>query len=141
MDWYSIFFFREGTPTALLYGSYDPWLVVLSALVAIGSSVLALQLTRLSKNQTSIVAKHFSVIASSISLGAGIWAMHFIGMLAYQICTKVSYSPEISIISMMPGTLASYYALSLMSENKLNYRKLVQGGFSVGAGITPACWP
>lgn len=135
MDLYSIFFFRAGTPTALLYGTYDHWLIALSALVAIGSSILALQLTRLSQKQTSTVAKHFSTIASSISLGAGIWAMHFIGMLAYQICTKVNYSPEISIISMMPGILASYYALSLMSENQLDSRKLIKGGFSVGAGI------
>ncbi len=135
MDLYDIFFFREGSPTALLYGSYDAWLVILSALVAIGSSILALQLTRLSQKQTSKVAKHFSTIASSISLGAGIWSMHFIGMLAYQICTKVSYSPEISIISMMPGTLASYYALRLVSENQLDYQKLIKGGFSVGAGI------
>lgn len=135
MDLYSIFFFRAGTPTALLYGTYDKWLVALSALVAIGSSILALQLTRLSQKQSSKVAKHFSTIASSVSLGAGIWAMHFIGMLAYRICTPVTYSPEISIISMMPGILASYYALSLMSENRLNYRKLLQGSFSVGAGI------
>lgn len=135
MDWYSIFFFRAGTPTALLYGSYNPWLVVLSALVAIGTSVLALQLTRLSQNQTSLVSQKFSIIASSVSLGAGIWAMHFIGMLAYEICTKVTYNPEITMISMMPGILASYYALNLMSENKLDYGKLIKGGFSVGAGI------
>jgi two-component system, sensor histidine kinase and response regulator len=55
MDWYSIFFFREGSPTALLYGTYNPWLVILSALVAIGTSVLALQLTRISQKQTSLV--------------------------------------------------------------------------------------
>lgn len=135
MDLYDIFFFREGSPTALLYGTYNAWLVALSVFVAIGSSILALQLTRLSQKQSSAVAKHFSTIASSISLGAGIWAMHFIGMLAYEICTKVNYSPEISIISMMPGTLASYYALRLMAENQLDYRKLIKGGFSVGAGI------
>ena len=135
MDLYDIFFFRDGSPTALLYGTYNDWLVALSVFVAIGSSILALQLTRLSQKQTSAVAKHFSTIASSISLGAGIWAMHFIGMLAYEICTKVNYSPEISMISMMPGTLASYYALRLMAENQLDYRKLIKGGFSVGAGI------
>jgi len=97
MDWYGIFFFRAGSPTALLYGSYDDWLVVLSALVAIGSSILALQLTRLSQKQTSVVSRRFSIIASSVSLGAGIWAMHFIGMLAYQICTPVSYYPDATL--------------------------------------------
>jgi len=135
MDLYGIFFFREGSPTALLSGTYNHWLVVLSVLVASGSSILALQLTRLSQKQTSPGAKHLSTLASSISLGAGIWAMHFIGMLAYEICTKVNYSPEISIVSMMPGALASYYALRLMSENQLDYRTLIKGGVSVGAGI------
>lgn len=120
MDLYDIFFFREGSPTALLSGTYNHWLVVLSVLVASGSSILALQLTRLSQKQTSPGAKYLSTLASSISLGAGIWAMHFIGMLAYEICTKVNYSPEISIVSMMPGALASYYALRLMSENQLD---------------------
>ncbi|WP_229008165.1 MHYT domain-containing protein [Methylophilus sp. Leaf408] len=135
MDWYSIFFFREGSPTALLYGTYNPWLVILSALVAIGTSVLALQLTRISQKQTSLVSQKFSIIASSISLGAGIWAMHFIGMLAYEICTKVTYNPEVTMISMMPGIMASYYALNLMTENQLDYSKLIKGGLSVGTGI------
>ncbi|HSH86462.1 MAG TPA: PAS domain S-box protein [Methylophilus sp.] len=135
MDWYSIFFFREGSPTTLLYGTYNPWLVVLSAMVAIGTSVLALQLTRLSQKQTSVLSQKFSILASSVSLGAGIWAMHFIGMLAYEICTKVTYNPEVTMISMMPGILASYYALNLMTENRLDYPKLIKGGFSVGAGI------
>jgi two-component system, sensor histidine kinase and response regulator len=135
MDWYSIFFFREGSPTPLLFGTYNPWLVILSALVAIGSSVLALQLTRLSQKQTSLVSQRFSILASSASLGAGIWAMHFIGMLAYEICTKVTYNPEVTMISMMPGILASYYALNLMTENQLDYGKLIKGGLSVGTGI------
>lgn len=135
MDLYDIFFFRAGAPTPLLYGSYDHWLVVLSALVAIGSSILALQLTRLSQKQTSVVSRRFSIIASSVSLGAGIWAMHFIGMLAYEICTPVSYYPDATLVSMMPGILASYYALNLMSENQIDYGKLIKGGFAVGAGI------
>lgn len=133
MDWYSIFFFREGSPTALLYGTYNPWLVALSALVAIASSILALQLTRLS--QTDTVPQRMSLIASSVSLGAGIWSMHFIGMLAYQICTPVTYYPDATLVSMMPGILASYYALSLMHEKSLSYLQLIKGGVSVGAGI------
>lgn len=135
MDWSSIFFFRGGTPTALLYGSYDAWLVTLSALVAVGSSMLSMQLTRLSRDQTSLLSQQLSLIASSISLGAGIWAVHFIGMLAYDICTEVSYNPTVTMISVLPGILASYYALNLMAENQLDYRKLLQGGIAVGAGI------
>ncbi|MFD1122597.1 PAS domain S-box protein [Methylophilus flavus] len=61
--------------------------------------------------------------------------MHFIGMLAYEICTKVTYNPEVTMISMMPGILASYYALNLMTENQLDYGKLIKGGLSVGTGI------
>jgi two-component system sensor histidine kinase/response regulator len=135
INWANIFLFRDDAPTQLLYGTYDPWLVALSYAVAIGSSILALQLSRLATEQVSAVSKRFSISAGAISLGAGIWAMHFIGMLAHNICSQVSYSPGITIASIVPSVLASYYALNLLSGRRLNYPKLIVGGVAVGTGI------
>ncbi len=61
--------------------------------------------------------------------------MHFIGMLALNICTEVKYNPFITIFSMLPGTLACYYALYLLSENNLSHKRIIAGGAIVGAGI------
>lgn len=121
--------------TVLSSSTYEPWLVTLSYVIAVCSSTLAFQLLRLAKDQSSTISKPISILSSSISLGAGIWSMHFIGMLALNICTEVKYDPLITIFSMVPGTLGCYYALNLLSERDVNYRRIIAGGVIVGAGI------
>lgn len=127
--------YRDGDPTPLLYGTYDPWLVALSVAIAIGTSVLGMQLARIAHQQSSARLKHISIIAGSISLGAGIWAMHFIGMMALNLCTQVDYDTLTTLCSMVPGVLASWYALHLLSGEKLTHQRLWAGGVIVGAGI------
>jgi NO-binding membrane sensor protein with MHYT domain len=129
------FIYRDGDPTPLLYGSYDPWLVTLSIAIAIGTSILGMQLTRVAHGQSSSLLRQVSIIAGSISLGAGIWAMHFIGMMALNLCTRISYDTVTTILSMAPAVLASWYALHLLSGEKLTYPRLCLGGLVVGAGI------
>jgi len=129
------FIYRDGDPTPLLYGSYDPWLVALSVTIAIGTSILGMQLARVAHGQTSLLLRQVSIIAGSISLGAGIWSMHFIGMMALNLCTRVNYDTFTTILSMAPGVLASWYALHLLSGEKITYRRLWLGGVIVGAGI------
>ncbi|WP_020182497.1 PAS domain S-box protein [Methylotenera sp. 1P/1] len=129
------FIYRDGDPTPLLYGTYDPWLVALSVTIAIGTSVLGMQLARVARKQTSLLLKQASIIAGSISLGAGIWAMHFIGMMALNLCTRVDYDTFTTILSMAPAVVASWYALHLLSGDKLTYQRLWLGGTLVGAGI------
>ena len=120
---------------SLLTSTYQPWLIILSYVIAICSSILAFQLLRLAKDQSSSISKPISLLSSAVSLGAGIWAMHFIGMLALNICTEVKYNPFITIFSMVPGTLACYYALYLLSEDNLSHKRIIAGGIIVGAGI------
>lgn len=129
------FIYRDGDPTPLLYGTYDPWLVALSVTIAIGTSILGMQLARIAGNQTSPLLKQASILAGSISLGAGIWAMHFIGMMALNLCTRVDYHTLTTLLSMAPAVLASWYALYLLSGDKLTYQRLWLGGTLVGAGI------
>lgn len=128
-------YFVSNNVTSLSITTYEPWLVVLSYVIAVCSSTLAFQLLRLAKDQSSAISKQVSILSSSVSLGAGIWAMHFIGMLALNICTEVKYNPLITIFSMVPGTLACYYALYLLSEDNLSYKRIIAGGVIVGAGI------
>jgi PAS domain S-box-containing protein len=129
------FIYRDGDPTPLLYGTYDPWLVALSVTIAIGTSILGMQLARVAHDQISPLLRQVSIMAGSVSLGAGIWAMHFIGMMALNLCTRVSYDTLTTLLSMAPGVLASWYALHLLSGDKLTYQRLWLGGVIVGAGI------
>ncbi|MCK7543121.1 ATP-binding protein [Marinobacter bryozoorum] len=75
------------------------------------------------------------LVSGSTSLGLGIWSMHFIGMLAFQMPTHVHYHPGITVLSAVPSLIASWVTLSLLSRHELTPVRLVAGGLAVGAGI------
>ena len=120
-------------PSLLSYGLYTPKLVVLSVLVAIFSSWMGLQIAgqaAANRNQRWLV-----LATGSLALGAGVWAMHFIGMLAFDLCTEVDYDPTITILSNLPSIGAAFVALTLIARERLRGWGLVIGGVLVGAGI------
>ncbi len=70
------FIYRESDPTPLLYGVYDPWLVALSIAIAIGTSILGMQLARVAHNQTSPLLRQVSIIAGSLAKSLRIHAYY-----------------------------------------------------------------
>ena len=120
-------------PSMLAYGVHEPRLVLLSLLVAIFSSWMGLQIT----GRASTNAAHRAIVlgTGSLALGAGVWSMHFIGMLAFNLCTPVHYDHWITILSALPSIGASWIALNLISRPQLRLAHLLVGGVLVGAGI------
>jgi PAS domain S-box-containing protein len=120
-------------PSLLSYGMYTPRLVVLSVLVAIFASWMALLIA----GQAAVNrAQRWIVLGTgSLALGTGVWAMHFIGMLAFDLCTDVDYDPLATIISGLPSVGASFVALWLIARERLGGWSLLAGGVVVGAGI------
>ncbi|MCT7359285.1 MHYT domain-containing protein [Thalassolituus pacificus] len=132
----SDFFLLETlSPSMLLVGQYDNWLVLLSLLIAIAASFMALTLAAAARNTSSVAIQRLHLLTGSAALGVGIWAMHFIGMLAFKLCTTVSYQPGITLLSVLPGVLASWVTLSQLARNGFGWPRLLSGGLAVGLGI------
>ncbi len=130
------FLFRDGAPTLLLLsGSYQPWLVALSVLVAALTSALALQMAGMAGRAENRGDRHLILGSGALAMGGGIWSMHFIGMLAFRLCTAVNYDTTITIVSLVPAVLASWVALALLSRGTMSRWLWVLGGVLVGAGI------
>ncbi len=121
-------------PTLLATGHYDPWLVTLSVAIAIFASWTALHLTADASEQRGRGLRHAALITGSLSLGAGVWAMHFIGMLAFSVCA-VRYDPATMLWSALPSIGASTLALWLIGRRNLHNWQLILGGIAVGSGI------
>ncbi|TGK03786.1 PAS domain S-box protein [Leptospira semungkisensis] len=130
----SLFTFDPGSP--LLVETYNPWLVVLSVLIAIFASYIALQIVGQTVPEHSPpLTKYLVLAAGSLALGCGVWAMHFVGMLSFSLCTTVKYDKTLTIVSMFPSLLASVVALSFVNRPKISITELVLGGVLVGSGI------
>jgi len=117
------------------YGNHLPSLVLLSILVAIFSSWMGLQVAGQAQAATSRGLRTVMLGSGSLALGCGVWAMHFIGMLAFNLCTNIEYDHGITILSVLPSLAASYVALSIISRPRLATAALLTGGVLVGAGI------
>lgn len=134
MNWL-LHFFSYPADALLLSGDYDPGLVLLSLLIAIFTSTIAIRLAWSGQRTTLRSEQRLMLFGSSLALGGGVWAMHFIGMLAFQLCTPVSYDPWHTALSLVPSVAASAVAMSLLTAQQISFSKLVVGGVLVGAGI------
>jgi PAS domain S-box-containing protein len=117
-------------------GSYSLGLVVLSVLIAVLAAFIALSISGRIAASASRSARLAWTAAGAISMGGGIWSMHFIGMLAFSLPCGISYDPLLTVFSTIPGILASGIALTLISQKKrVSLGRLLVGGVLMGAGI------
>ena len=125
----------ELLPLTILDKSYNPYLVVLSIVIAIISSFTAFgSLERIQASQGRL-QQMLWLIFGAVSMGIGIWAMHFIGSLALILPIPVSYNLNITLLSVIPAIMASTVVLWLMNQTEFNLKCLLFCGVLLGAGI------
>ncbi|WP_416150298.1 EAL domain-containing protein [Salipaludibacillus sp. HK11] len=113
---------------------YNYFIVGLSVLIAIVTSVLALSITaKLSYSERK--SKIFWLISGSIVMGSGVWSMHFIGMMAFQTHDSVSYNVLITILSMFASVISSFIAFYITMPKVIKWYRIVIGGLIMGSGI------
>ena len=121
--------------TSLLYeGSYSPTWVTISVLLAILASYAALSASKRIGQVHNTTSRLTWVLISAFTMGVGIWAMHFIGMLALSLPCGVRYDPFVTLVSMVPSILASGAALSVAWHGEKRLSLLVRSVL-LGAGI------
>jgi PAS domain S-box-containing protein len=69
------------------------------------------------------------------SMGMGIWSMHYIGMLAYNLPVPVYYDRLTVLWSLLAAMLASAIALFVVSRNRMGLWPIGIGGVLMGCGI------
>src|SRR5690606_292810 len=108
------FFISADQTAPFLIGTYNSGLVILSLLVAIFSSGMALQTAHIARMADLRLYRQVAIGTGAIALGGGIWTMHFIGMLAFELCTSIHYDPAMTILSVVPSVAASWVALQIL---------------------------
>lgn len=119
----------------MLTGTYNGWLVVASLFVAMFASYTALDMAgRIAASQTRL-ASSLWLGGGSFAMGLGIWSMHFIGMLAYKLPVPMGYDIRITSLSLLIAIASSGFALWLVSQNELSWRRHGAGAVLMGSGV------
>ncbi|MFT3669740.1 MAG: EAL domain-containing protein [Pseudoxanthomonas sp.] len=116
-------------------GNYNEVLVLFSLLVAILASYTALDMASRVTTTQGTTAARWWLTGGAMAMGLGIWSMHFVGMLAFDLPIPLGYDLAITLYSMLAAVGVSAFALWLVSRADLPRRLLCLGALLMGAGI------
>ena len=108
-------------------------LVLLSMAVAIFGSFTALIHVKRMRESTGR-GEVVWMIVGGITLGLVIWAMHFIGMLAFHLSVPVSYDLDLTFISGVPAVIAALLGFYLLRAKEMHLGRITGGGLIMGLG-------
>lgn len=78
----------------------------------------------------------FWLLVGGIAMGIGVWAMHFIGMLAMMMPMMMRYDTRLTILSLLVAILASVLAFGqTVGGLHLTRQRLLSGTLILGAGV------
>lgn len=115
-------------------GYYDFTLVTLSFLVAVLAAYSALYFGSQLATLTGAKNKLWLTLGA-LTLGSGIWVMHFVGMRAYIMPVVMTYDLGLTLVSWFSAVLSSALALSIISQKNTRTLHLVIGSIAMGGGI------
>ena len=111
---------------------HDPRLVLVAVLVCLLASWTALSLVRRGMDGRH-QARLAWLAAAAIVTGCGIWATHFIAMLAFATGLPVGYEPELTTLSVLVAILVTGGGFAIAAQGGTG--RLWLAGAVVGAGI------
>lgn len=119
----------------LLTPSYNVPLVALSYFISVAGSFIGLVAARRIVGPGGRISAYHSATAGLALGGVGVWAMHFIGMLALQLRVGVSYSMFETLISLAAAAAATAVALAYVAAAPRSLVRLIVAGFLLGTGV------
>ncbi len=117
-----------------LHGHHVHWLCVLAFVVAVLASWVLLSVLQ-RYQYSSGRSKQLWLMAGSVVMGTGIWAMHFTGMLAFSLPVPVAYDPLITFASALPAMLASACFLLLYEDEGMRQSRMLTLALIMAVGI------
>ncbi|MBW8899344.1 MAG: response regulator [Massilia sp.] len=118
----------------MLTGYYETPLVLISILVAIVASYSALSLAGRVSEATGRTRFAWT-LGGAAAMGSGIWAMHFVGMLAFRLPIPIAFDVPITLVSLVLPIAASGLALWQVSRADLSHVRLGVSALLMGVGI------
>ena len=118
----------------VLIPSYNLWLVALSVAIAVIASYVSFRVTgRLARSQGWTLRVWW--LTGALAMGWGVWAMHFIGMLAFHLGPPLGFDVGPTLLSMLPIVAGAGSALWLLARVPAFRGRLPLAGAALGAGV------
>ncbi|HXG58460.1 MAG TPA: MHYT domain-containing protein [Thermoanaerobaculia bacterium] len=120
----------------MIHGQYDPFLVATSIAIAVYASYTALDMgNRVAATQGRVRAAWLA--GGSIAMGTGIWSMHFVGMLAWDVPgITMAHDVTLLLLSALVAIAGSGLALAVVASQRDSTAALPSASLAMGAAIS-----
>jgi len=115
--------------------SWNIPLVILSVLLAMLGSCTALIHARRMRVSDGFTANMW-MLTGATTLGAAIWAMHFLGMLAFHLPIPLGYDLELTLLSLLAAVVAALLGFRVLREPRPSARRILFSAILMGIGIS-----
>jgi NO-binding membrane sensor protein with MHYT domain len=116
---------------------FDMTWVAISFIVSVIGAYTALWVAPSVAGERSGQVNWFNAGLSGLALGGvGIWSMHFLGMLAYEVPTAVGYRIFELVVSLVAAVIVSALAIGYMAARPFAWKRLLVAGPLAGVGVT-----
>ncbi|WNS42549.1 EAL domain-containing protein [Paenibacillus sp. MMS20-IR301] len=114
---------------------YNFWIVLLSFALTATAAYSALNLISQVSHSVGRVRRLWLLSGASV-LGSGIWAMHFVGIMAGHLPFEVSYRPGTAVLSLLISMASCYAALRIATASPQRMWRFLAAGGVLGSGIS-----
>jgi len=137
MEWLGLHFLTElpESGQVILNCVHDPFLVLLAYLVACVGCFATLDMAERALHAENPTSQRLWRWVGAGCLAGGIWAMHFIGMLAFQAPVDLHYHLPTTLFSLLIALCTSLLAMHTLSLPVLSLRQSLKASVWIGLGI------
>ncbi|WAH57569.1 bifunctional diguanylate cyclase/phosphodiesterase [Pseudomonas silvicola] len=137
MDWLGFHFISELPEHGqiLLNCSHNPFLVLLAYLVACSGSFATLDMAERISHVERPSARHQWRWIGALCLAGGIWAMHFISMLAFETPVEMHFDLPVTVVSLLIALVAGLLAMNTLSRETISLFDYIKSAIGIGLSI------
>ncbi|XHF32331.1 bifunctional diguanylate cyclase/phosphodiesterase [Pseudomonas chlororaphis] len=137
MEWLGLQFVAEQPESGqvILNCTHNPLLVLVAYLVACAASFATLDMAERVVHAEEPGSQRLWRWIGATCLAGGIWAMHFISMLAFQAPIDIQYDLPVTLFSLVIALLASWLAMHTLSHPQPSLLQYLKTAIVIGLGI------
>ncbi|WP_028633201.1 putative bifunctional diguanylate cyclase/phosphodiesterase [Pseudomonas parafulva] len=137
MEWIELRLFADlpATGHVVMDCRHEPVLVLLAYLVAWAGCFATLDMAERQCSSENTAAYRRWALLGACCLAGGIWAMHFISMLAFQVPLEVHYDVTLTALSLLIALIVACWAMYSFGRHQMHTRHYLQSAALIGLGI------
>ncbi|MGE8388832.1 MAG: putative bifunctional diguanylate cyclase/phosphodiesterase [Pseudomonas sp.] len=137
MEWLGLQLFSElpASGRTVIDCRHEPLLILIAFAVASAACFATLDMTERQSHSEHPAAQRQWRMLGACCLAGGIWAMHFISMLAFQAPVEMHYDASLTGLSLLIALLVAWLAMTSLDREHMRPQHYLQSALLIGMGI------